>query len=81
MTKELYFVDTSVSVKYNKTLKALLLCLYKYTALDESLVTNIALRFAFCNNCHSTLISSIQNGGSALSNTYSTYIFVHQDSW
>ena len=39
MTKELYFVDTLVSVKYNKTLKALL----KYTALDESLMTNIAL--------------------------------------
>ena len=39
MTKELYFVDTSVSVKYNKTLA--LFCI-KYTAFDESLVTNIA---------------------------------------
>ena len=29
MTKELYFVDTLVSVKYNKTLKTLLLRLYK----------------------------------------------------
>ena len=41
----MYFVNTSVNVKYNKTLKALLLCLYetiellvrisnKYMALD-----------------------------------------------
>ena len=30
------------SVKYNKTLKALLLCLYEiYTALGEGLMTNI----------------------------------------
>ena len=42
MTKDLCFVDTLVSVKYNKTLKTLPLCI-KYTALDESLVTNIAL--------------------------------------
>ena len=44
MAKELYFADTSVSVKYNKTLKTLLLRLYE--ALDESLVTNIALGLA-----------------------------------
>ena len=37
MTKELYFADTLVSVKYNKTLKTLPLRLYEstYTALDE----------------------------------------------
>ena len=29
MTKELYFADTSVSVKYNKTLKTLPLPLYE----------------------------------------------------
>ena len=29
MTKELYFADTSVSVKYNKTLKTLPLRLYE----------------------------------------------------
>ena len=29
MTKELYFDDTLVSVKYNKTLKTLPLCLYE----------------------------------------------------
>ena len=29
MTKELYFVDTLVSVKYNKTLKSLRLRLYE----------------------------------------------------
>ena len=29
MTKDLCFVDTLVSVKYNKTLKTLPLCLYK----------------------------------------------------
>jgi len=29
MTKELYFADISVSVKYNKTLKTLSLCLYE----------------------------------------------------
>ena len=29
MTKELYFADTLVSVKYNKALKTLPLCLYE----------------------------------------------------
>ena len=58
MTKELCFVGTLVSVKYNKTLKTLPLVCIKYTALDESLVTNIALGFASCYICHSTLISS-----------------------
>ena len=45
MTKELYFVDTLRSAKYNKTLEALLFCI-KYIALDESLMTNIVLGFA-----------------------------------
>ena len=43
MTKELYLADTLVNIKYTKTIKTVPLCLY--TALDESLVTNIALRF------------------------------------
>ena len=45
MTNELYFDDTLASVKYNKTLKTLAATLFvrKYTALDESLVTNVAL--------------------------------------
>ena len=34
MTKELYFVDISLSVKYNKILKALLPIYIKYIALD-----------------------------------------------
>ena len=43
MTKELYFVDTLVSVKYNKALKALLLCctqfrLMLYLSLESHLV-------------------------------------------
>ena len=41
-------VNTSLSVKYNKTLKALPLHLYEsYTALGESLMTNIAPRAIF----------------------------------
>ena len=58
MTKELYFVDTLYSKC--KTLKTLTLRLYESIAiaLDESLVTNIALGFASCYICHSTLISS-----------------------
>ena len=72
MTKELYFADTLVSVKYNKTLP---LHLYKYTALDESLVTNIVLGFAsaiFATPLSSQAVYFIQTGGSALSNTYCT---------
>ena len=40
-------VNTSLSLKYNKTFKALPLHLYEstYTALGEGLMTNIALRF------------------------------------
>jgi len=44
----------------------------KYTALGESLVTNIALGFASCYICHLTLASSCilhKTGGSALSIT------------
>ena len=44
-----------------------------YTALGESLVTNITLGFASCYICHLTLpLSCIHHttGGSALSNTY-----------
>ena len=40
-----------------------------YTALDESLVTNLALGFASCYICHSTLISAvyfIQTGGTGI---------------
>ena len=81
MAKELYFVDTllTVSIKYNKTLEALPLHLYKsiysYSYLfivmfkcheidikeifqHRNMVTNIALGFATCYICHSTLISS-----------------------
>ena len=58
MTKELCFVDTLVSVKYNKTLKTLRFVCIKCTALDVSLMTNIALDFASCYICHWTLISS-----------------------
>ena len=76
MTKELYFVDTLESVKYNKTLEALPLCI-KYIALDESLMTNIVLGFASCYICHST-ITFIRTGSSALSNTSSKGLqFVH----
>ena len=51
MAQELYFADTLVSVKYNKTLKTLPLrvCIkalpplcMKYTARNESRVANIA---------------------------------------
>ena len=52
-------VNTSLSVKYNKTLKTLLLRLYE-KVYRESLVTNIAL---WC-------LRLIQAGCSALSNTY-----------
>ena len=69
MTKELYFVDTLLSVKYNKTLKTLPLRLYE--SIHESLVTNIALGFASCYICHSTLISScIFHINWRLSNSY-----------
>ena len=44
----------------------------KYTALGESLVTNIALGFTSCNICYSTLPQAVyfmQTDGSVLSNT------------
>ena len=74
MTKELYFVDTLVSVKYNKTLKHYRFVCIKYIALDESLVTNIALCFAcaiFATWLSPQAVYFIQIGGSALSNTKS----------
>ena len=72
MNKELHFDDTLASVKYNKTLKTLPLCLYE--SIQLFFVTNIALHFASCYICCLTLISAVyfkQTGGSALSNTYS----------
>ena len=45
------FVNIPLSVKYNKTLKALatvVLFVWKYTALGESHITNTPLSFAFC---------------------------------
>ena len=67
MTKELYFVDTLVSVNYIKTLP---LCLYESIQIfDESFVTNIALGFT---GLSSQAVYFIQTGGSAVSNTYST---------
>ena len=70
------FVYTLVSVKYNKTLKALPLCI-KYTALGEGLVTNITLGFAcaiFATRLSPLAVYFIQTGGSALSNTYRTVV-------
>ena len=86
MTKELCFVDTLVSVKYNKILKTLsghFVCI-KYTALDESLVTNIALGFASCyiaTRLSSRAVYFIQTGGSALSNTYRLTNIVLTTTW
>ena len=69
-----YFIDTLVSVKYNKTLKTLLLRLYKiYTALDESLVTNIAVT-ALPRAIFATLLSS--RAYKALSNMHKLN-FIH----
>ena len=75
LTLELYFVDTLASEKNNKALITLPLCLYKsmYTALDESLVTSIALSFASCYiylpiDSHLGAVFFIQTGGSALRN-------------
>ena len=78
MTKELYFVDTLVSVKCNKTLKstATSYVAIKYTALDESLMTNIALGCTLCYSAIFTIqltpraVYFIQTGSSALSNSY-----------
>ena len=68
------FICTLIGVKYNKTLKALPLCLYeRYTALDEGLVTNIALaspHAIFATQLSPRAVYFIQTGGSALSNTY-----------
>ena len=51
--KEMYFANTSLSVKYNKTLEALLLLLYEiYSLFGESLMTNTALDFASYYICH-----------------------------
>ena len=69
----MYLLALIYSVKYNKTLEALPLCLYESTyniiiALGESRMTNIALGFASCYLCHWTLNSScicIQTGQSA----------------
>ena len=45
--KEVYFVNISLSIKYNKTLNAMPLCLYKI-AFGESLLINIVLGFTSC---------------------------------
>ena len=74
ISKMCILLTLSYSVKYNKTLKHChFICMKVYTALGESLVTNIALNFALYYICHSTLTSSCifqQTGGSALNNTY-----------
>ena len=54
--KEVYFVNTSVSIKYNKTLKVLLLLLYEI--YSSWLVRSIAFGFISCYTCHSALSSS-----------------------
>ena len=67
-------VNASLSVKYNKTLKALPLCLYESIQLLMSLVTNIALaspHAIFATRLSSRAVYFIQTGSSALSNTYS----------
>ena len=69
----MYFVNTSLGVKDNETLKALLLLCMKYTALGESLVTSIALGFALC---HIYLPLDIQTGSSALSNKYRSQVHI-----
>ena len=70
MTKELYFVDTLVRIKHLKHCH--FICI-KYTALDESLVTNTySTRAIFATQLSSQAVYFIQIGGSALSNTYST---------
>ena len=48
----MYFVDTSLSVKYNKKLKDCCFFCMKYTTLGESLSTQLCL----CCICHLTLI-------------------------
>jgi len=58
MAKKLYFADTLVSVKYNKTLKTLPLSLYESIQLLMRVL--------------SRAVYFIQTGGSALSNTYCT---------
>ena len=65
-------VNTSLSVKYNETLKALLLHLYESIQLLMSLVTNIVLAplVIFATPLSSRAVYFIQTGGSALSNTY-----------
>ena len=56
--KHLFINMLNISIKHNKTLS---LCLYEstYTALNESLVTNIALGFTLCyaHVCHSDFIA------------------------
>ena len=58
MTKEPYFADTSVSVKYNKTLKTLLL---QHSASPHAI---------YVTRLSSQAVYFIQTGSSALSNTY-----------
>ena len=57
---ELYFIDTSLSAKYNKTLKALLLLCMKYKALGKSPMTNIVLNLTLSCIFH-TIDSSALN--------------------
>ena len=53
----------------------------KYTALGEGLVTNIALSASplaiFATRLSPRALYFIQTGGSALSNTYSTLLYVY----
>ena len=67
-------VNTSLSVKYNKTLKALPFHhLYESIQLLLSLMTNIALASPpaiFATRLSPRAVYFIQTGSSALSNTY-----------
>ena len=70
----MYFINISLRVKYNQTLKALLLHLYESTAtaLGESLVTNKALGYdcpIFATQLSPSTVYFIQTGSSTLSNT------------
>ena len=66
----MFSVNTSLRVKYNKTLKALPLRLYESIQLliDESLVTNIVYsaspRAIFATRLSSRAVYFIQTGGS-----------------
>ena len=86
MTKELYFVDTLVSVKYNKTLKTLPLRLYGSIQLLMGVLScdkySTRLRLVLVPTLFSSqVVYFIQTGGSALSNTYCILCGEVYSSW